>query len=154
MDTSVEFHHFLSFPNYNPTLRTNKIIRRGFYSTLEDVIRTLYNLNFLDRHIRDVYSTFHEHAYLTHSLKTVRAVIIQIEPVCCSIDKIYVLENTAVPISERVMYIRMHEFAGGARRRCSDIQNAALCAMLGLFAIIGLVIALKASLDIIISSSK
>jgi hypothetical protein len=129
-------------------------MRRGFYSTVEDVIRTLYNLNFLDRHIHEVYSAFHERVYLMHTLKTVRAVIIQIEPVCCSIDKIYVLENTAVPLSERVMYIRMHEFSGGARRRCNDIQNTAFCAILGLFAIIGLVIALKALLDMITTSSS
>ena len=142
----LSFHNFLSYPNYQPTLRSNKVVFRGLYTTLEDIIRNLQRLNFQDQHIRQVYSAFYEYG-LVHTLKTVRAVIIQTEPVCCGFDKIYVLDNTAVPLSERVLYIRMHDYAGGKLRRCNDIKKTMLFILLGLFAIIGLVISLRALFD-------
>lgn len=149
---SFSFPTFLSFPNYTPTLRSSKIIRRGNYVRLEDVIRSLYELNFHDHHIREVYAAFHESGYLMHTLQSVRAVVIQIEPICCTMDKIHVLDNSAVARSERVMYIRMHDFVGGERRRCNDIQNAALLTLLGLFAILGIILSLRSMFEMIISS--
>lgn len=150
----LSFHKFLSYPNYNPTLRSNKIVFRGRYTTLEDIIRNLYRLNFQEQHIREVYSAFHESGYLIHTLQTVRAIIIQTEPVCCGFDKIHVLDNTGVPLSERVLYIRMHDYAGGKLRRCHEIQKASLYWLLGLFAITGIVISMRALFEFAISSSS
>lgn len=143
-------HDFISYPNYQPTLRSNKIVFRGRYKTLDDIIRNLYRLNFKDKHIRDVYSTFHETEHLVHALHTVRAVIIQTESVCCGFDNIHVLDNTSVPLSERVIYIHMHDYVGG-RLRCPNIQNV-IYILLGLFAITGLIISLHALIEMIISS--
>jgi hypothetical protein len=126
---------------------------RGRYTTLEDIIQNLYRLNFQDQHIREVYSAFHESRYLVHTLQTVRAVIIQKEPVCCGFDKIHVLDNTAVPLSERVLYIRMHDYAGGKLRRCHDIQKVSLYVLLGLIAFTGLIISLRALFGMTTSSS-
>ena len=151
----ISFHNFLSYPNYNPTLRSNKVVFHGRYTTLEDIIRNLYRLNFQDHHIREVYSAFHESRYLFHALQTVRAVIIQTEPICCGFDKIHVLDSTAVPLSERVLYIRMHDYAGGnLKRRCRDIQKISLYVLLGLFAITGMVIGLRGSYEMVTSSSR
>jgi hypothetical protein len=139
------FHNFLSFPNYQSTVRLNKVVSRGSYTSLEDIIRSLYHLNFQDKHIHEVYSAFHESVCLVHTLKTVRAVIIQTEPICCGFDKIHVLDNKAVPLSERVLYIRMHDYADGKLRRCrcNCFQTAVLYVLLGLFAITGLIISLR-----------
>jgi hypothetical protein len=149
----LSFQNFLSYPNYQPTLRSNKVVFRGRYTTLEDIIQNLYRLNFQDQHIREVYSAFHESGYLVNTLQTVRAVIIQTESVCCGFDKVHVLDNTAVPLSERVLYIRMHEYAGGKLRRCYDIQKASFYILVGLFAITGLAISLRALLGMITYSS-
>jgi hypothetical protein len=147
------FQNFISFPNYTPTLRTNKVIVRNNYARVEDVIRTLYELHYNDKHIREVYAAFHESGYLIDTLMNVRACVIQLEPICCSCDKIHVLENTTLTVrSERVMYIRMYEFTGGTQRRCKDIQNAMFCVFLGLFAIVGLVVSLREIGELVISS--
>lgn len=147
----LPFHNFLSFPNYQSTLRLNKVVSRGHYTSLEDVIRNLYNLNFQDQHIRQVHSAFHESVCLMHTLQTVRAVIIQIEPAVCGFDKIHVLDNTSVPLSERVLYIRMHDYVGGKlRERCFCFQPAVLFSLLVVFVIIGIIISLRSMVEMII----
>lgn len=147
------FQYFISFPNYTPTLRTSNIITRSHYKRVEDVIRTLYELHYNDKHIREVYTAFHESGYLIDTLMNVRACVLQLEPICCGSDKICLLENASLTVrSERVMYIRMYEFTGGTQRRCRDIQNAMFCVFLGLFAIVGLVVSLREVGELFISS--
>jgi hypothetical protein len=149
----TSFQDFVSFPNYKPTLRINKVIFQYNYTRVEDVIRTLYALHYNDKHIRKVYSAFHESGHLIDTLMNVRACVIQLEPICCGFDKICILENTTMTVrSERVMYIRMYEFTGGTKRRCNDIQNAMFCVLLGLFAIVGLVLSIRETIDMVISS--
>lgn len=143
-----DFLHFVSFPNYKPTLHTHNISIRNYYTCLEDVIRILYELRYDDKHIREVYAAFHESGYLNDTLLNVRACIIQLKP-----NKICLLENTTATVrSERVMFIRMYEFTGGAQQRCNTIQNAIVYIVLGLFAIVGLNISLSKLFEMFISS--
>jgi hypothetical protein len=111
---------FISFPNYRPLVRSNQVVKYGNYFSVEDIINHLYILHFHSHHIREVYTIFQESSILRDTLRTVRACIIQIQPVCCTIDKIHVLENkNPSVISERVIYIKMYDFTGGKRRRCT-----------------------------------
>lgn len=114
---------FISFPNYRLVVRSNQVVNYGNYSSIEDIINHLYKLNFHSHHIREVYNTFRNSISLQQTLRSVRACIIQCEHVCCTIDKIHVLENrnTSV-ITERVMYIKMYEYTGGKRRKCTPIM--------------------------------
>jgi hypothetical protein len=148
----LDFHNFVSFPNYQKIMRSNKIAFRGPYISLEDIIQNLYYLNFQDKHIREVYSAFHGSVLLINVLQTIRAVIIQTEPVCSGVDKILVLDNkSSVPLSERVLYIRMYDFADGKLRKCNDFQNALLNVLFGLFAIAGLLMSVRSMFEMIIS---
>ncbi len=113
---------FISFPNYRPLVRSNRVVKSGTYFSIEDIINQLYKSNFHSHHIREVYATFQESVSLRDTLRTVRACIIQVEPVCCTIDKIHVIENTNISvISERVIFIKMYDFAGGKRRQCPSV---------------------------------
>ena len=148
----TSFHNFVSFPNYKPTLRINKVISQQNYTRVEDIIRILYDLHYNDKHIREVYAAFHESGHFIDTLMNVRACVIQLEPICCGFDKICILENTTMTVrSERVMYIRMYEFTGGTKRRCNYIQNSMFCVLLGLFAIIGLAISIRGTVGMFIS---
>jgi hypothetical protein len=100
-----------------------------------------------------MYSGFHESNYLIETLQNVRACIIQIEPAYCNVDKTCVLENKMIPISERVMYIRMYDYTGGKRTKCNQIYFAFFMFILGLFAITGIALSLYSMFDMITSSS-
>lgn len=141
---------YISFPNYRHIVRSNKVMKSGTYSSIEDVVRVLYELHFHARDIRNMYDTFHESSYLRHTLQTVRACILQIESACCT-DKIYILENLNTPIvTERVIYIKMYDFGSGKRRRCT--LATAIYTFLTLFSMTGIAICLYTIQTMITSS--
>ncbi len=134
---------FISFPNYNTTVRASCVTLSGKYTTLYDVINHLYSLGFLNHHIRGVYTTIRESPYLLNSLQSIRGVVIQMEPECCGRYSAHVLENSGrMWLSERVMYIRMHDYSNGCRVAPSVYQNALLWVVMGAFAILGIAISL------------
>ncbi len=139
---------FMSFPNYRPLVRSNQVVKSGIYFSIEDIISQLYKLNFHSHHIREVYTTFQESVALRDTLRTVRACVIQIEPVCCSIDKIHVIENkNASVLTERVIFIKMYDYTGGKRKRCTSTLMVYLCLIL--FSITGICICLNSLRNIL-----
>jgi hypothetical protein len=130
---------FLSFPNYRPLVQSNRVVKSGTYTTIEDIIRHLCTLHFQIHSIRELYTAFQESPMLRDTLRTVRACVIQVEPVCCTIDKLHVLENkNKSVVSERVIYIQMYNFTGGHRRQCNSAFF--LYVFLSVFAIVGICI--------------
>ncbi len=139
----------ISFPNFRTVVRANRVVFTGAYSTLEDIISHLYKQKFLNHHILLVYNTIRESHQLLYSLQSVRSVIVQMEPECCSRHSVHVLENTGMmPRSERVMYIRMNDYSGGRRVDMAACgPHTLIWLLLGLFAVLGIAISISSILN-------
>lgn len=135
---------FVSFPNARSFLVDKQVVYTKHYASLEHIIHILYRANFTNSHIRNVYTAFHESEYLLNCLHNVCVCIIQV-----GVNEVYVLTNRHYPLTERAMYIRMHDFTNGKRVQCNQVKSAICMTSLGLFAILGIVISLVRAIELI-----